>query len=94
MSLETEDQAAADLRALQKEWRDSVSESLRELREQGAATISRLEEMKKDFAARHHVERLTEHVGQLQADRAKVIGGLVVFQVVGSAVLYLLTKRN
>ena len=87
-----EDKIASELATLQKEWRKSISDTLLELRVQNGAIQSTLAEMKEEFVREAEFAELKDKVQSLENDKAKIIGGVIVLQAVGTAAIWLAGK--
>lgn len=87
-----EDKIASELATLQREWRKSISDTLSELRAQNAAIQSTLVEMKEEFVREAEFVDLKKKVQSLENDKAKIIGGMIVLQAVGTAAIWLASK--
>jgi hypothetical protein len=87
-----DDQIAAELATLQKEWRKSISDTLGELRLQNNAIQKTLAEMKEEFVREAEFVTLKKQVESLESDKAKIIGGVIVLQAVGTLAIWLAGK--
>lgn len=87
-----EDQLASELATLQKEWRKSISDTLLELRNQNVAIQATLSGMKEDFVRESDFVDLKSKVEALENDKAKIIGGVIVLQAVGTCAIWLAGK--
>ena len=77
---------------LQKELRDRLKSDLSELKLGQIAIMARLELMNERFAKMEHVDSLEERIGKLESDRSKIIGGMVILQIIGGLALFILGK--
>ena len=77
---------------LQKELRNRLNLDLTELKSGQLAILARLEAMNEKCAKKEHVDALEARIGQLESDRAKIIGGMVILQIIGGLALFILGK--
>lgn len=87
-----EDSNSKELAILQQEWRRSISDTLAELRGQNVVIQSTLSDMKAEFVRENEFNELKSKVETLESDKAKVIGAVIVLQIVGSFALWLIAK--
>jgi predicted nuclease with TOPRIM domain len=77
----------AELNELQREWRKEVSNDLKELKRT-------LAEMREEFARAHEVTSLEVRVSALETERAKLIGGAIVLQLLGGFILWIFKGKS
>jgi len=83
---------ADELADYQKEYRRRVDEGLAELRASHREILLRLDTMRDEFARVKVVEDVDNRLKALESDKAKVIGAVVVLQVIGGVVVWLIGK--
>ena len=83
----------SELATLQKEWRDQITNSLKELREQNSDISDTLREMRESFAKEAEFKELKKKVESLSEERNRVIGGMIVLQLIGTIFLWIFTKK-
>jgi hypothetical protein len=77
---------------MQLEWRREISEQIKDLKVLNNELRQQLYEMREDFVKSHEVAALKGRIDSLENDRAKIVGGMFVLQVVGSAFIWLIMK--
>jgi hypothetical protein len=77
---------------MQLEWRREISEQIKDLKTLNSELREQLYEMREDFVKSNELHSVKTRVDSLENDRAKIVGGMFVLQVVGSAILWLIMK--
>jgi len=82
----------SEIMLMQLEWRREISEQIRDLKVLNTELRQQLYEMREDFVKSNELIAVKNRVDSLENDRAKIVGGMFVLQVVGSALLWLIMK--
>lgn len=82
----------SEINELNREWRREISDSLKELRTQCYAITNQISDLKDKFALETDVVDLRERVDTLEKDKAKLVGAVVVLQLLGSVVIWVVDK--
>jgi hypothetical protein len=77
---------------MQLEWRREISDQIKDLKVLNNEMRQQLYEMREDFVKSNELVVVKNRVDSLENDRAKIVGGMFVLQVVGSALLWLIMK--
>jgi hypothetical protein len=77
---------------MQLEWRREISDQIKDLKVLNNEMRQQLYEMREDFVKSNELMVVKNRVDSLENDRAKIVGGMFVLQVVGSALLWLIMK--
>jgi len=81
-----------EINELNREWRREVSESLKELRTQCISITLQINDLKDKFASEIDLVKLDDRVSVLENDKSKIVGAVVILQVVGAAVIWFVEK--
>ena len=81
-----------ELMLMQLEWRREISDQIKDLKALNTELRLHLYEMREDFVKSNELAAVQMRIDSLENDRAKIVGGMFVLQVVGSAVLWLIMK--
>jgi hypothetical protein len=81
-----------ELMLMQLEWRREISDQIKDLKTLNSELRQQLYEMREDFVKSNELLVVKNRVDSLENDRAKIVGGMFVLQVVGSALLWLIMK--
>tara|TARA_R110000868_G_scaffold316828_1_gene577680 strand:+ start:956 stop:1261 length:306 start_codon:yes stop_codon:yes gene_type:complete len=77
---------------MQLEWRREISDQIKDLKVLNNEMRQQLYEMREDFVKSNELLAVKNRIDSLENDRAKIVGGMFVLQVVGSALLWLIMK--
>jgi hypothetical protein len=77
---------------MQLEWRREISDQIKDLKILNNEMRQQLYEMREDFVKSNELLVVKNRIDSLENDRAKIVGGMFVLQVVGSALLWLIMK--
>jgi hypothetical protein len=77
---------------MQLEWRREISDQIKDLKILNNEMRQQLYEMREDFVKSNELTVVKNRVDSLENDRAKIVGGMFVLQVVGSAFIWLIMK--
>lgn len=77
---------------MQLEWRREISDQIKDLKVLNNEMRQQLYEMREDFVKSNELLVVKNRIDSLENDRAKIVGGMFVLQVVGSALLWLIMK--
>jgi hypothetical protein len=77
---------------MQLEWRREISDQIKDLKALNNEMRQQLYEMREDFVKSNELLVVKNRIDSLENDRAKIVGGMFVLQVVGSALLWLIMK--
>ena len=77
---------------LQRELRERLKSDLSELKLGQAAIMARLEVMNDKCAKKEVTDELHIRISALESSQSRIIGGLVVFQIIGGFVLAVILK--
>ena len=77
---------------MQLEWRREISEQIRDLKVLNTELRQQLYEMREDFVKSNELIAVKNRVDSLENDRAKIVGGMLVLQIVGGAFIWLIMK--
>jgi hypothetical protein len=77
---------------MQLEWRREISDQIKDLKLLNNEMRQQLYEMREDFVKSNELVIVKNRVDSLENDRAKIVGGMFVLQVVGSAFIWLSMK--
>lgn len=77
---------------MQWEWRREISSQIKEIKELNNEMRQQLFEMSQNFVKSNELEIAKQRIDSLENDRAKIIGGMFVLQVVGSALIWFIMK--
>lgn len=81
-----------EIQELNREWRREVSDNLKELRAQCNGITAQISTLKDNYALDKDVVELQVRVRSLENDKAKLVGAVVVLQVIGGAVMWFADK--
>jgi hypothetical protein len=81
-----------ELMLMQLEWRREISDQIKDLKSLNTELRQQLYEMREDFVKSNELTVVKDRIDSLENDRAKIVGGMFVLQVVGSALLWLIMK--
>lgn len=77
---------------MQLEWRREISDQIKDLKVLNNEMRQQLYEMREDFVKSNELLVVKNRIDSLENDRAKIVGGMFVLQVVGSAFIWLIMK--
>jgi hypothetical protein len=77
---------------LQRELRERLKSDLIELKLGQSAIIARLDLMADKFAKKETVDEIESRLARLESSFSKIIGGLVVFQIIGGFIIAIVLK--
>lgn len=77
---------------MQLEWRREISDQIKDLKILNNEMRQQLYEMREDFVKSNELLVVKNRIDSLENDRAKIVGGMFVLQVVGSAFIWLIMK--
>lgn len=77
---------------MQLEWRREISDQIKDLKILNNEMRQQLYEMREDFVKSNELLAVKTRIDSLENDRAKIVGGMFVLQVVGSAFIWLIMK--
>jgi len=77
---------------MQLEWRREISDQIKDLKILNNEMRQQLYEMREDFVKSNELVVVKTRIDSLENDRAKIVGGMFVLQVVGSAFIWLIMK--
>ena len=77
---------------MQLEWRREISDQIKDLKVLNNEMRQQLYEMREDFVKSNELMVVKNRVDSLENDRAKIVGGMFVLQVLGSAFIWLIMK--
>jgi len=77
---------------MQLEWRREISDQIKDLKVLNNEMRQQLYEMREDFVKSNELVAVKTRIDSLENDRAKIVGGMFVLQVVGSAFIWLIMK--
>lgn len=81
-----------ELMLMQLEWRREISDQIKDLKTLNTELREQLYEMREDFVKSNELMAVQARVDSLENDRAKIVGGMFVLQIIGSALLWLIMK--
>jgi len=81
-----------EINELNREWRREVSDNLKELRTQCNSITAQISGLKDNYALDKDFNELQGRVRTLENDKAKLVGAVVVLQVIGGAVMWFADK--
>lgn len=81
-----------EINELNREWRREVSDNFKELRSQCAIITTQISNLKDNYALETDFNELQIRVRSLENDKAKLVGAVVVLQVIGGAVMWFADK--
>ena len=82
----------SEIMLMQLEWRREISEQIRDLKVLNTELRQQLYEMREDFVKSNELIAVKNRVDSLENDRAKIVGGMLVLQIVGGAFIWLIMK--
>ena len=82
----------SEIMLMQLEWRREISEQIRDLKVLNTELRQQLSEMREDFVKSNELIAVKNRVDALENDRAKIVGGMLVLQIVGGAFIWLIMK--
>jgi hypothetical protein len=77
---------------MQLEWRREISEQIKDLKVLNGDLKEQIYEMREEFVKNNDLHNVKSRIDSLENDRAKIVGGMFVLQVIGSAVIWLIMK--
>jgi hypothetical protein len=77
---------------MQMEWRREMSEQIKDLKALNNELRSQLFDMKQLFVKNEELQLVSKRVESLENDRAKIVGGMFVLQICGTALVWFITK--
>jgi len=77
---------------MQLEWRREISDQIKDLKVLNNEMRQQLYEMRQDFVKSNELLIVKDRVDSLENDRAKIVGGMFVLQILGSAFIWLIMK--
>jgi hypothetical protein len=81
-----------EISELQREWRSSVTASIKSTEAKVDLMLSQMSEMRMEYVRCHHFEKLATRVSGLESDKQKIIGAAVLLNALGALVLFLISK--
>lgn len=81
-----------EINELNREWRREVSDNLKELRTQCNSITTQISGLKDNYALDKDLNEIQGRVRTLENDKAKLVGAVVVLQVIGGAVMWFADK--
>lgn len=81
-----------ELMLMQLEWRREMNDQIKDLKTLNVELRQQLYEMREDFVKSNELVAVQSRVDSLENDRAKIVGGMFVLQIVGSAFIWLILK--
>ena len=81
-----------ELHELQKEWRSEIVSAIREIRQQNQEIAQELHALRQDFATVSAMKDAESRITALETERAKILGGLVALQLIGTVALWIINR--
>ena len=81
-----------ELTELQREWRASITASIKSTEAKVDTMLSQMNDMRSEYARSHQLDAVSKRVTSLESDKNKIIGAAVLLNGLGALVLFLITK--
>lgn len=80
------------LTELQREWRKNVMHHMQSQENKLDSLLSKINDMQQQYVRTSSFEAALKRISGLEGDRQKVVGAMVLLNVIGGFVLYLIGK--
>lgn len=81
-----------ELSELQREWRTSVADAIKSQDVKMDLILNQLTSMRLEYATLNQLAGLAARVSALEADRSKLVGAMLILQVLGGLAIGILLK--